>query len=236
MSLILGSLMGSGLAAWLFAIRAGLIYGPPLQGTDPRITTPLAVATVLVSALLVLTAYGSARALRLVRSPAVPVAERAGASAWSFSWSLFVLGVWADVGAWIMPNWVIGLVPTVSAMTSPSYACSDGDICIPLPVIFAITAIVGVVVFILPLSLLLAVLRRPGRAFSPLVERWLSVAAVAIVLAAFSGAADDELASWLSSDLWGTLEQVAGFLAGCALVIAGVYGVRKKLRGLGMPR
>jgi hypothetical protein len=235
--LLLGSLLASGLAARLFSIRAGLIYGPPLQRTDPRITTPLAVATVLLSLLLVLTAYGSVRALSIVRSTAAPVAEGGGASAWSFLWSLFVLGVWLDVGAWIMPNWVIGLVPTVSSMTSPSYACSEGDICIPLTLIFAITAIVGAVVFILPLSLLLVVLlRRPGRAFPPLVERWLTVAAGAVVLAAFSGAADYELASWLSSDLWGNLELAAGFLAGCALVIAGVYGVREKLRGSGMPR
>ncbi|HKF38283.1 MAG TPA: hypothetical protein VKB35_15410, partial [Ktedonobacteraceae bacterium] len=66
-SLLLGSLLASGLAERLLAIRAGLIYGPPLQWNDPQITTPLAVATVLLSALLVLTAYGSVRALSLVR-------------------------------------------------------------------------------------------------------------------------------------------------------------------------
>ena len=60
-SLILGSLIASALAARLFDIRAGLIYGPPLQWTDPRITTPLALATVLGSALLLLTAYGGVR-------------------------------------------------------------------------------------------------------------------------------------------------------------------------------
>jgi hypothetical protein len=245
-SLLLGSLMASGLAERLFAIRAGLIYGPPLQGTDPRITTPLAVATVLLSALLVLTAYGSVRALRLVlsivRSAAAPVTEGSEARAWSFSWSLFVLGVWADMGAWITANGVTGLAATRSSMSLPytPFACISLDVCLPPGLVYSITAICGAVMFILPLSLLLVVLRRPGRAFSHLVERWLSVAAVAIVLAAFSAAADDELASFLfsgiSSDLWGNLEVLAWFLAGYALVIAGVYGVREKLRGSGMPQ
>ena len=144
-SMILGSLIASGLAARLFDIRAGLIYGPPLQWTDPRITTPLAVATVLGSALLVLTAYGSVRALSIVRSPAAPVAERSGARAWSFSWSLFLLAVMADVGAWILangvPHWVetgvldesrgagdgLGLLPLFGAIvaTSGALSCSS---------------------------------------------------------------------------------------------------------------
>ena len=192
----------------------------------------------LLSLLLVLTAYGSVRALRLVRSPATPVAEGSEARAWSFatfSWSLFVLGVWVDVGAWNMLNWVTGLADTVS-VSSTNYYSSCSDMCIPMPVVYSIYALYGAVMFILPLSLLLMVLRRPGRAFPPLVERWLCVAAVAIVLAAFSAAADDELASFLFSDNWGNLELMAWFIAGCALVIAGVYGVREKLRGSGMPR
>src|SRR5262249_29821733 len=89
-SLLLGSLIASALAARLFDIRAELIYGPPLHWPDPRIATPLALATVLGSAVLVLTAYGSVRALSIVRSPVAPDAELGGTSAWSFSLSLFV--------------------------------------------------------------------------------------------------------------------------------------------------
>jgi hypothetical protein len=199
----------------------------------------LAVATVLGSALLVLTAFGSVRALSLVRSVAAPVAEHNEASVWSFgtfSWSLVVLGVWLDVAAWNMLNWVTGLVASVSYSMNYSYPCSYDLPCIPPALVYSITALYGAVVIILPLSLLLAVLRRPSRAFPPLVERWLSVAAVAIVLATFSGAADNELASFLFSDNWGNLEVMAWFVAGCALVIAGGYGVREKLRGSGMPR
>jgi hypothetical protein len=238
-SMILGNLIASALAARLFAIRAELIYGPPLQWTDPRITTPLAVATVLGSAVLVLTAYGGARALSIVRSPAAPVAERRGASAWSFrsfSWSLFVLAVMADVGAWILANGVAHLVELaeIPTLLDPANTYDLGL----LPLIDAIVATVwGALVLLLPLSLMLVVLRRSGRAFPSLAERWLSVATFAIVMAAFFAAVDEELANFLMSDLWWTLQMAAWLLAGCAFVVALVYIVREDTqRGSGMQR
>ena len=86
-SMILGSLIASALAARLSDIHAELIRTQrncePFQWTDPRIATPFALATVLGVALLVLTAYGSARALSIVRSPAAPAAERGGPCAYT---------------------------------------------------------------------------------------------------------------------------------------------------------
>ena len=233
-SMILGSLIASGLAARLFDIRAELIYGPPLQWTDPRITTPLVLGTVLGSAVLVLTAYGGARTLSIVRSPAAPVAEGRGASAWSFSWSLFVLAVMADVGAWILANGVAHVVETAYLTTVPADSYDLGL----LPLIDAIVETVwGALVLLLPLSLMLVVLRRSGRAFPSLAERWLSVATLASVLAAFFAAVDEELANFLMSDLWWTLQMAAWLLAGCAFVVAMVYIVREDTqRGSGMQR
>jgi hypothetical protein len=236
--LLLSSLIASGLAARLFAIRARLIYGPALQWTDPRITTPLTVATVLGSLLLVLTAYGGIRALSLVRSPAAPVAERDGASAWSFSWSLFVLAVMADVGAWTFTNGIVHWAETgyLYLITVPADSYDDLGL---LPVFGAIVATVwGALVLLLPLSLLLVVLRRSGRAFPSLAERWLlRVATVASVLAAFFAAVDEELANFLLSNLWWTLQLAAWLIAGCAFVVAVVSIVREHAqRGARMPR
>jgi hypothetical protein len=242
-SLILGSLMASGLAARLFDIHAELI-GPqcncePFQWTDPRIATPLVLGTVLGSAVLVLTAYGGVRALRSLRSPAASVTERNGASAWSFlkfSWSLFVLGVMADIGAWITANGVTHLAESVSySMNDPFAGSSDGLGILPL--FYAIVATVcGALVLLLPLSLMLVVLRRSSRAFPLLAERWLSVATVASVLAAFFAAVDEQLANFLMSDFWWTLQVAAWFLAGCAFVVAGVYAVQETRRGSGTQR
>lgn len=234
-SLLLGSPIASGLAARLFDIRAGLIYGPELQGTDPRITTPLAVATVLGSALLVLTAYGSVRAVRLLRSLAAPVAEGSRARAWSFSLSLFLLAVMADVGAWILANSVLYLAEFLARPTALDSANTyDGLGLLPL-LGDIVTTVLGALVLILSLSLLLVVLRRPGRAFPTLAERWLSVATVAVVLAAFFAAVDEELANFLLSNLWQTLQLAAWFLAGCAFVVALVSIVREHTqRGAGM--
>jgi hypothetical protein len=229
--MILGSLLASGLAARLFDIRAQLIYGPPLQGSDLRIRTPLAVATVLGSVLLVLTAYGSVRALSIVRSPVAPVAERSGARAWSFSWSLFMLAVMADVGAWILANGVPHWVET-AYLINP-VAQGDGLGILPLSGAI-VTTVLGALVLILPLSLLPVVLRRPGRALPALAQQWLSVAAVAVVLAAFFAAVDEELANFLLTSFWQMLQLVAWCLAGCAFVVALVYIVREHTqRGAG---
>jgi hypothetical protein len=185
----------------------------------------LTVATALLSAPLVLTAYGGIRALRLVRSPAAPDTERRGASAWSFSWSEFVLAVMADVGAWTFTNSIVHWAETGYLTTVP--ANTDDGLGL-LPFFGAIvTTVVGALVLLLPLSLLLVVLRRPGRAFPSLAERWLRVATVAVVLAAFSAAADEELANFLLSNFWQALQFDAWCLAGCAFVVALVSIVRE---------
>ena len=65
----------------------------------------------------------------------------------------------------------------------------------------------------------------------------MSVATVAVVLAAFFAAVDEELANFLLSNLWQTLQLAAWFLAGCAFVVALVYIVREDTqRGAGMQR
>jgi hypothetical protein len=63
--------------------------------------------------------------------------------------------------------------------------------------------------------------------------RWLSVATVAVALCA-GLAAVVQLANLYASVLWLALLFAAWFLAVCAFVVAGVYGVREKLRGSGM--
>jgi hypothetical protein len=190
--------------------------------------------------LVVLTAYGRVRALSTVRSPAAPVAEHRGARAWpflTFSWSLFVLAVMADVGAWILANGVTRLAEFLASPTALDPAnVYDGLGLLPLFDAVAATAL-GALVLIVPLSLMLVVLRRSGRAFPTLAERWLSVATVAIVLAAFFAAVEEELANFLLSDLWWRLQLAAWFLAGCAFVFALVYLVREDTQqGAGMQR
>lgn len=165
-SLLLGSIVASALAARLSDIHAELIRTQcncePFQWADPRITTPFALATLLGSAVLVLTAYGSARALRIARYPAAPIAERGGARAWSFSGSLFALAVVADVGAWITANGVTRLADT-AYLIDPA---RQGDGLGILPLFDAITAsLCGAILLILSLGLMLGVLRRSGRVF-----------------------------------------------------------------------
>jgi hypothetical protein len=241
-SLLLGSLLASGLARRLFDIRAELIHVQcncePFQWTDPRITTPLTVGTVLGSLLLVLTAYGSVRALRIVRAPVAPVGERSGARAWSFSWTLLVLAVTADVGAWISANSFTALAESLVASQTPlnpAYVY-DGLILGAFQDPSA-SPFCGALLLIVPLGLMLVVLRRSSRAFPALAERWLSVATVAIVLAAFFAAVDEELDNFPMSEFWWRLRMTAWLLAGCAFVLAMVYVVPEDTqRGSGMQR
>jgi hypothetical protein len=142
--------------------------------------------------------------------------------------------VMADVGAWIMANMVAnGWIESLSYLVNDPNASYNCDLCLP-PICGAMIFIWNALVLILPLSLLLVALRRPGRAFPALVERWLGVATVAVVLAAFFAAVDEELANFLLTDLWQTLQLVAWFLAGCAFVVALVSIVREHTqRGAG---
>lgn len=165
--LILGSIVASALAARLSDIHAELIRTQcncePFQRTDPRIATPIALATLLGSALLLLTAYGGARTLRIVRYPAAPVAEPGGASArsWSFLGRLFLLAVVADVGAWVTANGVTRLAET-AYLIDPA---RQGDALGILPLFDAIIASsLGALLLIVPLGLMLGALRRSGRA------------------------------------------------------------------------
>ncbi|MGE5334503.1 MAG: hypothetical protein ACM3N4_07375 [Nitrososphaerota archaeon] len=170
--MILGSLVASALAARLSDIHAELIRTQcncePFQATDPRIAIPFALATVLGSLLLVLTAYGSARVLRMLRYPAVPVAERSEARAWSFLWSFFwnffVLAGMADVGAWILANGVAHLAEFLESPTALDPANVYDGLGL-LPLFDAIAASVcGALVLIVPISLILVALRRSVRA------------------------------------------------------------------------
>jgi hypothetical protein len=78
--LLLGSLFAVALAARLYDIHAELIRVrcncEPFQWTDPELATPLILGALLGSAVLVFTAYGSVRTLRLFRSPPAPDVER----------------------------------------------------------------------------------------------------------------------------------------------------------------
>lgn len=164
--MMVGGVITSALAARLSDIHAELIRTQcncePFQWTDPRIATPLVVATLLGSAALALTIYGSARALRIVRisrHPAAPLAERAGARAWPLSGSLVALALLMDVGAWITANGVVRLAET-AYLIDPA---RQGDGLGILPLFDAISSsLCGAILLIVPLSLIVRALLRSG--------------------------------------------------------------------------
>jgi hypothetical protein len=75
-----------------------------------------------------------------------------------------------------------------------------------------------------------------GKRRRSLAYRWQSRAYVAFALCAGLTAVE-QLPNPLTSDLWFTLQLAAWLLAGCMLVLAGVYEVREEMqRGSGMQR
>jgi hypothetical protein len=104
--LLLGSLCAVALAARLYDIRAELIRlrgnSPPFEWTEPDLATPLILGTLLGSAVLAFTVYGTVRTLRFFHSPSAPDVERYLASEPVEGY--FVLALLANAGVWISAN------------------------------------------------------------------------------------------------------------------------------------
>jgi hypothetical protein len=77
--------------------------------------------------------------------------------------------------------------------------------------------------------------RREQRSLSLAFRRWMTRFYVALALCAGLSAVE-QLANPRTFDLWSDLQLAALLLAGCALLVAGVYAVRETQRGSGMPR
>jgi hypothetical protein len=165
--LLLGSLVAVALAARLEDIHAELIRGScscqPFQWTEPDLATPLILGTVLGSAVLAFTVYGSVRTLRFVRSPSAPDDQSRAASAWPFSGNLFVLVLMMDAGIWFSVN----ALPHVAelAYLINQFGQVDGMGIGPLLVAIAFP-ICGALLLLIPLTILLRALYRSRRATS----------------------------------------------------------------------
>lgn len=161
---LLGNFFAVALAARLYDVHTELIRTrcncEPFQWTEPQIAVPVALATLLGSAVLVFTAFCSACTLRIFQSPDATDATAAASSrarAWSISSSLVVLALLADVGAWITTNGIKRLIET-AYLIDP---VRQGDSLGILPLYDAIvSSLCGAFLLIVPLTLLLVKLRR----------------------------------------------------------------------------
>jgi hypothetical protein len=165
--LLTGNFFAVALAARLYDIHAEFIRTrcncDPFQWTDPQLAAPLMLGSLLGSAVLVFTLYGSVRTLRLFRSPDTPVAERNVASEWQFSERLFVLALAADAGVWISANGLPRLAEF--AYLIDPVRQGDGLGIVPLYEATAST-FCGALLLIVPLTLMLSALYRSRRVTS----------------------------------------------------------------------
>ncbi len=79
------------------------------------------------------------------------------------------------------------------------------------------------------------VMWKRGQRRRSLALRWISLAQVAAALCA-GFAAGAQLADVRTFALWSDLSLAAWFLAVCACLVAGVYGIREVRRGSGLQR
>jgi hypothetical protein len=163
--LLLGSLCAVALAARLYDIRAELIRvrgnSPPFQWTESDLATPLILGTLLGSAVLALTVYGTVRTLRFFRSPTAPDVERYMATE-PFE-GYFVLALLANAGVWISAN-ALPRVAESAYLADPRY---QGDALSIIPFSEAVAAsLCGALLLIVPLIIVLSALHRARRATS----------------------------------------------------------------------
>ena len=163
--LLVGSLMAVALAARLFDIHAELIRVrcncEPFQWTEPDLATPLILGTVLGSAVLAFTVFGSVRTRRYFRSPTAPHVERYLAREPLEGY--FVLALLASAGVWISANALPRLAET-AYLIDP---LRQGDALGIIPLYEAIaSSICGALLLIVPLTILLTALYRARRATS----------------------------------------------------------------------
>jgi hypothetical protein len=163
--LLLGNLFAVALAARLYDIHAELIRVrcncQPFQWTDPELATPLMLATLLGSAVLVFTVYGSVRTLRYFRSPTAPDVERYMAREPLVGY--FVLALVAGAGVWISAN----ALPRVAEFAYLTDPMRQGDALGIIPLYEAIaSSLCGALLLIVPLTILLSALSRSRRVTS----------------------------------------------------------------------
>jgi hypothetical protein len=93
--LLMGNFFAVGLAARLYDIHTVLLNArcncDPFTGTEPQITVPVTLATVLGSLLLAFTVLCSALTLKVFRSADATGATGSRTRSWSFSGSLFLV-------------------------------------------------------------------------------------------------------------------------------------------------
>jgi len=157
--LLLGSLFAVALAARLYDIHAELIRvrgnSPPFQWTEPDLATPLILGTLLGSAVLAFTVFGSVRTLRFFRSLAAPDVERYMAREPLEGY--FVLALVAGAGVWISANALPRLAET-AYLIDP---LRQGDALGIIPLYEAIaSSLCGALLLIVPLTILLTALYR----------------------------------------------------------------------------
>jgi hypothetical protein len=165
--LLLGSLLAVALAvalaARLFDIHAELIRVrcncEPFQWTEPDLATPLLLGTLLGSAVLAFTVFGSVRTLRFFRSPTAPDVQRYLAREPLEGY--ITLALLAGAGVWISAN----ALPRLAESAYLIDPLRQGDALGIIPLYEAIASTVcGALLLLIPLTILLSALYRSRRA------------------------------------------------------------------------
>jgi hypothetical protein len=119
------------------------------------------LATLLGSAVLVFTVYGSVRTLRYFRSPTAPDVERYMAREPLVGY--FVLALVAGAGVWISAN----ALPRVAEFAYLTDPMRQGDALGIIPLYEAVaSSLCGALLLIVPLTILLSALSRSRRVTS----------------------------------------------------------------------
>jgi hypothetical protein len=155
----LGNLCAVALAARLSDMHAELIRlrgnSPPFQWTEPDLATPLILGTVLGSAVLAFTVFGSVLTVRIFRSPHAPDVERYMAAEPVEGY--FVLALLADAGIWICAN----ALPRLAEFASLRDQFGQGDGLGIIPLYEAVaSSLCGALLLLIPLTILLSALNR----------------------------------------------------------------------------
>jgi hypothetical protein len=156
---LLGSLVAAALSALLYDLHG------EFQWTEHDLATWLILGTLLGSAVLAFTVYGSVRTRRFLQlSSAAPHGESRAASAWPFSGDLFVLAVLMDAGIWTL---VFVLPRLVEAAYTAKYYMPSEDGLGMSPLVPAIAStLCSAALLIVPLTILLRTLSRSRRVTS----------------------------------------------------------------------
>jgi hypothetical protein len=162
------SLVAAALSARLYDIHGELLRGAcncqPFQWTDSELTTPLVLGTVLGSALLAFTVFGSMRTRSFLRSSSAADDERHRGSEWPFSGDLFVLTLMMNAGIWALVLALPRLVEAAAYMKS--YMPSGDGLGIPPLIPTVASTVCSALLLIVPLIVLLRARARSTRVTS----------------------------------------------------------------------